>query len=117
MLPTANLPAVILASDAKPELITQAMLQEYQALKEATARRVALRQQIMERLDARAPVEDGPLTALVHEHEDHRFTYKNLITLLGEVRVAELKLQVKPIVMRQLIVHATPEEEEQGLDD
>ena len=110
-------PAAIAAANSEAEPVTQAMLEEYQGLIEASTRRAALRQQIMERLDAGAAVESGPLTALIHEHADHRFTYKNLVVLLGEARVAELKLQVEPTVSRQLIVHAPSEEEEPNLDN
>ncbi|MBY0527798.1 MAG: hypothetical protein K2R98_30655 [Gemmataceae bacterium] len=104
-------PAASAATEVRPEPITQAMLEECQALIQATARRVALRQQIVDRLDAGATIDDGRLTALIHEHSDHRFTYHKLVALLGEVRVAELKLQVEPTLNRQLVVLAVSEEE------
>jgi hypothetical protein len=88
--------------------ITQAELHRCEALKaqldHAEKELAGLRQGLLEKLDAGAQIEAGPLTAQVRVVNRRELNASKLVPVLGEAAVEELKRQVEPTVQRRLVV-------------
>jgi hypothetical protein len=85
-------------------VVGQAVLHQYQQLMDAQKQREAMRESIVQLLQAGAPVEPGTLTAHLRLQEQRRFSAEQLERLLGAAQVERLRSQLQPSVIVQLIV-------------
>jgi hypothetical protein len=85
-------------------VVGQEMLREYQRLQEFQRRREAMRESIVEMMEAGATIEPGMLTANLRSTQQRRFSAEQLERLLGAEEVERLRMRLEPIVAVQLIV-------------
>jgi hypothetical protein len=96
--------------DRGPLIICQAVLRQYQQLRDAQRARETLRTSIVELLESGANIERGAMTAYLKRQEQRRFSAEQLERLLGTRQVEELRSQLEPIVVMQLIVEDSSHE-------
>jgi hypothetical protein len=66
-----------------------------------------LRAAILEKLNANAPIEPGPLTVTIRRQESRTFSYDKLVNLVGEEYANALRERIEPTVSTHVIVRAS----------